>query len=226
MANTVIGANLQVNASGSLNVNAPSTMTINISSSNPTVRLSAAANTAGSPSINIIIQANNGLNGSGFPTFFVQALAAAPTSGTSVTLTAHDQANQFADGIIVVTLAPSGLVLVSPNGIGGDFSTSLGQIGGGDRTLTVEAFQLDPATLAPLVAEAVMGGPALPFVIQQGTGGIATIVGTQAIAGGSTSQNLTFHPISTGSTTLTVPAPNVVFSTPASGNTLTATVNP
>ncbi|HXZ78301.1 MAG TPA: hypothetical protein VEG30_00095, partial [Terriglobales bacterium] len=225
MANQVIGANLEVSASGALNVNAPNTMTIKISSSDGNVVLSNANNTAGSSSITITIQPNNGLNGSGFPTFFVQALAAAPTSGSSVTLTAHDQANQFADGTIQVTLAPSGLVLASQNGIGQDFSTSLGQIGGGDKPLTVEAFQLDPVTLAPVAEEAVKGGLTLAFTIQQGTNGVATIVGTQAISPGSLTQSLTFHPVATGSTTLTVPAPPG-FVLPASGNALNATVNP
>jgi len=237
MANTVIGSNLQVNASGSLNVAAPSGgLNIRISSSDPNVVLSTSATTAGASSITVPIQPSGGLNGIGFPTFFVQALGATPVSGSSVTLTAHDLSSVFADGTIQVTLAPSGLGLLSSGVAGQSFSVSIqacNQFGNCPK-LTVQTYQLDPAALTLGAVEAVRGGiptGAVPFAVNLGTAGIGSVTGTQAIAAGSSSTTLNFNPLSVGSTTVTVPEPPG-FITPVDTanppdnlNTLTATVS-
>ncbi|HMK29723.1 MAG TPA: choice-of-anchor D domain-containing protein, partial [Terriglobales bacterium] len=221
MANTAIGNGLQVQASGSLNANTTASgLTITVSSPDPHIVLSSSATTAGGSSIQLQIPPNSGLNGSSFPIFYVQAKAA---SGNAVTLTAS--ASGWTSGTIQVTLAPSALVLRGPNGIGAAFAASISQ---GSKALSAESWQLDPSTLAPVVAEAVSGGSSAAFTISQhGAANVATITpGSSSVVGGSSSTGLTFTPgPSTGSTTISVSEP-AGFTTPSSGDSLAATVSP
>jgi hypothetical protein len=144
-----------------------------------------------------------------------------------VTLTAT--AAGWATGTITVNLTPSGFVLVSGQGIGQDFGMSL-QLGG-TATLTVQAMQLDTNGV-PQAAEALAGGMTANLSVTSGSTGVGTITGNPVvISGGSTSGPVTFQPVGTGTSALTLnllsvsPSPGTGFSTPSIGTTLNANVD-
>jgi len=216
-AGTKIGANLQLPASGQLNVNTPSTLNITVSSSAPTkVLLATSATAAGQQSIIVTVPQYNGLNGAGFPTFYVQGLQ----SSGSATLTAS--APGWVSGAIQVALGPSGFVLISPNGVGQNFGTTTTS---GNTTLNVLPYLLDPTNNnAPLQNQALAGGLLESVYVGSSQTGVGTIVGSPvSISGGSTSGNVYFQPVGVGVTTLTLIEPSG-FSSPSSGATLNADV--
>ena len=216
-AGTTIGANLQLPASGSLNVSAPSTLNITITSSNPNaVLLATSATAAGQQSITVSIPAYSGLNGAGFPTFYVQGLQ----SSGGATLTAS--ASGWVSGTIQVAVGPSGFVLNSPNGVGADFGTT---IGSPNTTLNVMPYLLDPNNNdAPLRNQALAGGLTETVYVTSGNTAVGTILGSPvSIGGGSSSGNISFQPVGVGVTTLTLTEPSG-FSSPSSGATLNADV--
>jgi hypothetical protein len=221
MSTTSVGANLQVQASGSLNASAPSAMTITITSGDPTkVLLSNSPSAAGFASIPVAVGSGNGLNGVGFPTFYVQALQPAG----SVVLTASVPSG-WASGTITVNLTPSGFVLIGPNGTGQDFGTVCESTSCSSTSLMVQAMQLNPSTLAPQTAEAVAGGSTVNVPIGDSVPAFGTISGSPAvIAGGASSNLIVFQPVSTGTTQLSVTTPGG-FSTPSTGSSLNVTVN-
>jgi hypothetical protein len=216
---TNVGANLQVTAVGSLNTPAPAGgLNITISSSDTSkVVLSTSAMAAGtSNSITITVPAGSGVNGIGFASFYVQALQ---SSGTA-TLTAS--AANWSSGKITVNLTPSGFVLVSPEGMGQDFGTS---VGAGTTSLTVQAMQLDPTTDSPVAAQALAGGLTEIISVISGSSSVGTIPNSPVtISGGSASGTVNFHPLASGDSLLTV-SPPAGFVTPYTGSTLNAVVN-
>jgi hypothetical protein len=222
LPSTNVGANLELQASGSLNAPAPSAMNVTVSSSDPTlVLLSNIATAAGAAtgSISVPIAMNNGLNGVGFPTFYVQALQ----SSGSVTLTAS--APGWASGAIVVNLTPSGFALISPNGMGQDFGSICVPTSCASTTLTVQAMQLNPTTLAPQTVEAVAGGVVANVTVGDSDTSVGSILDSPvAIAGGTSSNVVVFQPLNTGTALLSTIAPGG-FSTPLTGASLNAGVN-
>ncbi|HMK29278.1 MAG TPA: choice-of-anchor D domain-containing protein [Terriglobales bacterium] len=210
---TTIGYNLQIQGNGALSANAPSTLTVTISSPNGNlVLLSNSSNSAGAlrpdgtSQISITISQGQGGGGIGFPPFFIQALAA---SGT-VTLTAT--APGFAPANLTVTLTPSGFLIHTPNGVGQDFATSLSQ---GAKGLSIESWQLDSATLQRVTQEGVRGGASVLVPIGNSTPSVGTLSPASALfSGGAQSVGLTFSPLSVGSTQLTLGEP-AGFTVPA-----------
>jgi hypothetical protein len=219
VANSVIGANLQVQASGALNTAAPTALTVTVTSNNSAVQLATSATAAGSSSINLAINAGQGLQGKGFPAFYVQGLQA--SGGATLTVSVTSQSG-WTSSSIPVTLAPSGFVLASPNGVGMDFGTSVGQ---SNTALSVRSAQLDPSTHAVANYQALRGGASASIPVNSQNTAVGTIVGSPlTFNGGDSSNTVMFAPISTGSTLLTVQPP-AGFTSPASGASLTANVN-
>jgi hypothetical protein len=216
---TNLGQNLQLTAVGSLNTPAPAGgMNITISSSDTSKAvLSSTATAAGtSSSITIAVAGGSGLNGFGFPSFYVQGLQ----SSGSVTLTAT--AANWGSGTITVNLTPSGFVLIGPQGMGNDFGTYSNS---GQTPLTVQAMQLDPVTNAPQVAQAVAGGLSEIVSVSSGSSSVGTIPNSPVtIHGGSASGSVSFQPVGIGKSLLTV-TPPAGFTTPLSGATLNAVVD-
>jgi hypothetical protein len=193
-------------------------MNITISSSDTSKAvLSSTATAAGtSSSITIAVAGGSGLNGFGFPSFYVQGLQ----SSGSVTLTAT--AANWGSGTITVNLTPSGFVLIGPQGMGNDFGTYSNS---GQTPLTVQAMQLDPVTNAPQVAQAVAGGLSEIVSVSSGSSSVGTIPNSPVtIHGGSASGSVSFQPVSIGKSLLTV-TPPAGFTTPLSGSTLNAVVD-
>jgi len=212
-ATTTVGYNLQIQANGALTANAPSSLNVTISSPNGNlVLLSTSASSAGSlradgtSQITFTLSQGQGGGGIGFPPFFVQALAA---SGT-ITLTAT--APGYAAATLTINLAPSGFVISSPNGIGQDFASSLAQ---GAKGLTIESWQLDSATLQRVVQEGVRGGASVSVLISSSSPAVGSLSSASALfSGGAAGINVTFTPVSVGTTQLSLTEPPG-FTTPA-----------
>jgi hypothetical protein len=168
--------------------------------------VSADATLAGGASDSI-----SGVSGSGWVgTVFVQGR----TLG-STTLTV--QAAGYADGSATVTVDPSGFVTFN-----GDFSTTSFS---GDTGLAVYAARLDPDTLTYAENQPVRGGLTVEVPVTSSDVSVGTIVGSPAQFDGGESYNgsVAFHPVSPGSSVLSLGVP-AGFSTPANYQQLTATV--
>jgi len=215
---SVVGANLQIQATGSLNTPAPSALTVHISSGNSSAVLLATSSTGlGASSIDLTIPA--GGQSKEFPPFWVQGLQA---SGT-VTLTATVSSESgWTPSLIQITLAPAGFVLHSPNGIGAAFATTAGQP---STALSVQSAQLDPVSHALVNLEQLRGGIAVSVTVTSQHPAVGTISGSPvSFQGGDSGETISFNPLSSGATVLSVSQPTG-FTTPASGASLTANVN-
>ncbi|HXZ78760.1 MAG TPA: choice-of-anchor D domain-containing protein [Terriglobales bacterium] len=205
-ASTTVGYNLQIQANGALTANAPSSLTVTISSPNGNlVLLSTSPSSAGSlradgtSQISINLSQGQGGGGIGFPPFFVQAMAA---SGT-VTLTAT--APGYAPGTLTVNLAPSGFVIHSPNGIGQDFATSLAQ---GAKNLTIESWQLDSSTLQRVAPQGLRGGASVGVPVSSSSTAVGSLSPASVLfSAGAGVVNVTFTPASVGTTQLALTEP-------------------
>jgi len=215
---TTVGANLETLTTGSLDSAAPAGgLQITITSSDPTkVLLSTdtTGKTSGGGSITITVPAGQGVNGQGFPMFMVQSLA---TSGT-VTLTAS--ATGYVSGTGSIALTPSAFVISGPNGVGKDFSTTTRSA---NTTLTVIAYQLDP-TFGTLQPQQVRGGQSYTVTLSGGGTVCSLNPVSLGFTAGSQSLTTTFHPVSSGTTTIGVTQPSG-FATPTVGGSLKATVS-
>jgi hypothetical protein len=216
MTVTTIGANLEVEGSGALDVPAPSDLPVTITSGDKTkVLLSTSPTGTGSQSITVTVPAGKGVNAFGFPSYYVYAL----TKSGTVTLTASAPA-PFKSSTFSVTLAPAGFVIDGGNGVGIDVGTMLGR----DVTLTVSAYVLDPSSLAPLIPEALSGGlAASPSVAVTSDNPAGVVSGSPVvIASGNASGTATLHAASSGTATVTAATPSTPkgFTTPSSGTSL------
>ena len=221
LSSTTIGKNLEVLLTGSTTAPAPQGgLTVTITSSNPQALLLSSADRndpngdpngtrVGSGSITVTVPAGQGTQSIGFPNFWAQALA---SSGT-VTLTAT--APGFTSSTITITLAPSGFVISSGNGIGADFG---GVLMFGDIGLTVSAVLLDPATSAPTtISQLVRAGMSATITVATDNPSVGTITNSPiTIGAGASSAGVTFHPTGSGQTTVTITTPGG-FTTPSGG---------
>jgi len=213
-----VGANLQVQASGSLESGAPTGgLSVTITSSNPSVvRLSTDPSVQGSSSLTLTVPAGQVF----LPAFYVQALGA---SGSSAQLTAT--ATNFQSGAANVSVTPSGFVIAGPSLVAGQaFTTSTISL---PSNLQVQVMQLS-SSLAPLGIGQIRGGLSVSVPVNSGSPGVGTIGNSPAIlaSGESASDNsVTFIPAGQGSSVLSLGTPSVSgFSTPTAGTTVTVTV--
>ncbi len=217
-----VGQNLETTGFFTLSTVAGSGgVTVNVTSSDPSKLLVATGPAeAGLTQASVLV--GQGSNGGGV---WLQSLA---SSGT-VTITAS--AAGYVSGAATITLTPSGFAMAGPFGSAQSFTTNVGATA---TTLTLTPMRLD-ASLAPIETQYVRGGYLIPSSSASGSYTVSvpvtsstSSVGTAAtavFAGGSNSATTSFTPgPGTGSTTLTATAPSG-FTTPASGNTVTAVVN-
>ena len=148
---------------------------------------------AGSASISSLIRAG----GSSTPPFYVYGL------GNSGTATYSASAGGFtATG--TVTLAKSGFVLVTPFGLGADFTATAG---GAPTDVTVQTARLD-ASGNYVDTQALAGGLTASVTVTSSNLGVGTIVGSPAvITAGNNSANVQFQGVTGGTTTLTAVTP-------------------
>ncbi len=211
---TTVGINLEVPATGALDAAVGQDLTVTITSSDKTkALLSTTATGAGRQSIQLTVPAGQGVNGIGFPTYYVIALK---SSGT-VTLTVSASA-PFKSTSITVNLAPSGFVIDGGNGIG----KSVGVLLGSNLNLTVSTYALDGSTLAPKYLEPLAGGLSASVAVTSNSGAGVISGSPVTIAGGSPTGTVTLNAKAKGTATVTVTKPTTPagFSTPLSGNQL------
>ena len=140
---------------------------------------------------------------------YAQALAGSGTATITVIAPGYTPITATA------TLRPSGFVITTAN-----FGTVAGDP---DTTVTVAARMLNDA-LSPMAAGQVRGGFIANVPIASSIPAVGTIVTSPvAIAGGTGSNTTTFHPVTGGSTVISL-TPPAGFSTPTSGQGIMATV--
>jgi hypothetical protein len=215
MNSVSVGKDLQTTDTVYLSAPAPSTtvappsggVDVTITSSDPAKAvLSTSATTAGTSSITVHVNAGT----QGLPVFYVQALA----SNGTVTLTAT--ASGFENGTTTVGLQPSGFIISSGNINSG--ST-------GDTTVRISASMLQPVSLAPTgVTQGLRPGAAPANVaLSSSNTAVGTITSPVAFSAGASTGTATFHPVSSGTTTIGLQTP-AGFSTPSQFQAVNASV--
>ena len=206
---TTVGQGLEKAVSVSLCGPAPAATAVVITSNDPSkVLYSLSPNTAGSSSITLTIPKNQ----SRTPDFYVQATAA---SGTAGTVTNSVTATGFAATTGTITLAPTGLRITSPGGVGAtNFSSSAN---GPLANIIVETGRMSGGFFAE--AQSVSGGNSVTVGVSSSNTTVGSFSApTVTIANGNSSATALFSSNATGTTMITASATNY---TPAS---VTATV--
>ena len=211
--NATVGNGLETTAGVALNGAAPSGgLVVTISSNDPSKLLLALTPTdAGSASIMLTIP--GGLNHT--QNFFVYGL------GNSGTVTYTAAGPGFGSAIGTVTLSPSGFVEAGPGGLGvANFTTSTASL---SSTVTIFSAILDGATNFVAV-QSVAGGSSVNVNVTSSKTAVGTLSpSTVNVAGGTSSADTQFQPLSAGTATISVGVP-AGFSAPAQDTALTATV--
>lgn len=200
-----LGNNLQAVGTVSLSGNAPSNITVTLTSSDTTrlqfacvVNSSACSTTppttfpAGAGTINVEIPQNQTQSAN----FYMRGYAG--TGSVPYTISAPGYGTVAA----TVPLAPSGFIIQTPGGFGSNFTTTVGA--GADATLNVYTAAL-PAS-GPIL-EAVAADKSVSATVTSGTTSVGTITTSPvAISGGSSFGATTFHAVGAGTSSITASA--------------------
>ncbi len=210
IGNAAVGKDLQVAMSGTLGTAPAGNLQVTVTSLDPSqVALATSPTGTGAASISLLV----GAGSSTLPTFYVQALAG---SGNALLEAA---APGYTTETITIALQPSGFYITT-----GDFSTTTFE---GDRPVSVSAARLDPQTLTVAQAQALRGSLSSPVSVTMTSSdpAVGAIVDSPAIlAGGDVTASVTFDPLTTGTTTISV-MPPVGFATPGNAQHIAATVS-
>ncbi len=212
-ASVTVGKGLEVPASVSLTSPAQAGgLVVTLTSNDPnSVLLSTTPTGSGSSSISVTIPAGATQS----PNYYIYGLA---NSGSA---TYSASASGFGTSNGTVTLAPSGIVVAGPAGVG--VSTLSTTPGAPATTLTVYSALLTQG-LAFVAPQAIAGGSPVSVNVTSSNTNIGTIAPSPvSIAGGSSSSTTQFQPANGGTTTLSVNTPSG-FSTPSNNTSLSATV--
>jgi Divergent InlB B-repeat domain len=230
---STIGQNLEVSGSGTLDAAyGGDDLIVTITSPSSSVLLAppggpnnAPATVQGSQTLDITIPKGQGLNGSFFPSYWIEALAGSGTVQLTATVRTAGGNHQNPGYNVVapaVTLAPGGFVLNGGNGVGGNVATTAGSI----VNISVIPVVLNAGSLTPtLLTEPVRGGFAASVPVSSDNGAAGVTNSPVGIAGGNSSGTATVQagPVP-GSAVITAGAP-AGYSTPSSGNHLAVVVN-
>ena len=207
-----IGNNLQAPGSLLLGRAAPAGGTVvTVSSNSPSLLLSNSETGAGASSITVTVPA--GLSAG---VYYLQGRSSVGTA----TYTAS--APGFLVKTATVNLAPSGLIITGPFGIGFPFTLPLA---GGVKSATITTALLDPATNAFVTAQPLSGGLSLAVPLTNSNPGTATVPAQMTITGGTSAVNLPVQPVAAGSTLVALPVPLPGFALPRTATSLSVTVN-
>jgi len=209
-ATTNLGQNLQAdNQSISLEASPPGNETLTLTSNSPNLLI---ANTPAGPfsqSINLALSQGS----FSVPGFSTQSLA---NTGTAQ-LTAV--APGYNNGILTINLTPSAIEWVSGNFTTTTFSAN--------STLTLAAYQLNPATLTAQASQNIRTGASVSITVTSSDTTIGTIVTSPVTMNADTNTTtVLFHPVASGTANLLIATPTG-FTTPtgAGSNSIAATVN-
>ncbi len=209
-AGVKVGQNLENFTNCSLSGAVQADTDITLSTSDATkLLLSTDPTVAGSPTIVRTIRAG----GSATAPFYVYGL------GNSGTVTFSASGGGFsATGI--VTLAKSGFVLVTPGGLGSNFTATAG---GSPIDVIVQTGVLDAGGNYQ-DTQALAGGLTASVTVTSSNTGVGTITGSPAvITGANNSAIVDFQPLAGGTSTLTAVTP-AGYTTPAQFATVSVTV--
>ncbi len=216
-SDATIGQNLQTSAQVLITGVEPNDTLVTITSSDPTKLLfSTTASGAGQSSIVVTITA--GFSKS--PSFFIQSRA----SSGSVSYTA--QASGFTTLTKTAALAPSGIIIYGPGGLGNpSFTTTTLST---PSTITVQSEVLDSG-FNPVSPQSVAGGLTVTSNISSSDSTVGTItVSPVALAGGTNTTTTQFQPNTSsttgGTATISADVP-AGFSTPAADQSVNVTVH-
>ncbi|MDT8068261.1 MAG: PKD domain-containing protein [Terriglobia bacterium] len=218
--NITVGKDLQGSAAVTFGVVTGASTDITVTTTDTSkILLSNSATAKGSDTVKVTAAAGSKTS----PSFFVQAL----TDTGTATLTI--KASGYLDTTATVTLAPSGFII--RNGTSDTLNTS---VFAADSTLTVLPAYLDPTTKNVLGTETLRGGMSSQTIKLTNSDKTVGTISTSSISlgAGTPYATLTFHPLATGTTNITVTEPSG-FTTPANfqvmkvnvGNA-TVTMNP
>lgn len=189
-----IGNNLQASATLLIGQTAPpGGLLVTLTSSSPLLSLSAAETDAGSNTVTLTIPA-----GGTSANYYLQAKA----SSGEATYTAT--APGFAAKSATVKLAPSGVVIVGPLGLGYQM---LAPLNGGPQPASVMTAVLDPVTGAFLGIQPLAGGQSLHIPLANSDASIGTVLASVTLTGGSSSAVAEFIPRAPGSARISVETP-------------------
>ncbi len=211
-----IGYNQEVRGVGSLNLAPTSPLQVTITSSDANkILLSTDPAAQGVNSITVTVPANQ----LALPPFYLQSLAS--SGGVQLTASAPGYTNATGN----VLLNGSAFLLNGPNGLGGDFSTS---IISQPTELPIELWQLDSAS-RPFIQAPLRPGITVPVSVTSSntSAGALSATSVQFITGTASNSDLTFQPSSNCNvpctTTVGVTQP-AGFSAPVRGGQLNVTV--
>jgi len=209
--NVTVGSNLQAPGNLLLGQAVPvGGLTVTLSSNSPNLLLSATETGAGASSINLALNA-----GQISAVYYLQGRA---SSGTA-TYTATAPGYQVKTS--TVNLAPSGLIITGPFGIGFPLSMTLS---GGDRPATITTALLDPTTNAFVMGQTLAGGLSLTIPLGNSSPTRASVAGQAVMNGGASAVEVPVQPLASGTTLISLPAPLAGFSLPRSATSLTVQV--
>ena len=209
--NVTVGMNLETGGLVSIGAAAATDTVVTLTSNNAALLLLAVNPTdTGSTSIQVTIPA-----GSTSATYYLIGLA----SSGSATYTGS--APNYGSRNGTVNLAPSGVAIVGPLGLGLPFFQS--SIAGGATPLTVYAAQLNPTNNDFAIQQQVPGTQGLTVTLNDTNLAVGNLPATVTIAGGASTAVVQFTPIMTGSATISIATP-AGYTTCANNTTLTADV--
>jgi hypothetical protein len=210
--NGTIGKGLEIPAQVSLSGVPSSDRTLTLTSGDSNrLRFAAAPTDTGTGALTITMKA--GFDKS--PEFYIQGF---DNSGM-VTYTAA--MTGFGTSTATITLAPAGIVIAGPSGLGIGFTTTTGAPA---TTLTLYSAMLDISGNF-VATQAIAGGVPVTFnVISSNTGAGTIGLSPVTLAGGSSGVTTNFLPAGPGSTVLSAVQPDG-FAVPNQYRTVTASVN-
>jgi hypothetical protein len=203
MGDVTVGKNLQAPLNGTLGSPAPAgNLQITVTSLDPSKFLLATTATAsGVPSLTLTVNAGS----SAIPALYVQALTDTGTASL------QSSAPGYLAHTSTITFQPAGFVLTTASFTTSTFSAN--------TTLTVVA-----EVLGTGAQQGVRGGFSASVPISSSNTNVGTIVGSLVFGGGDNAETVAFAPVNPGTATITLGTPTG-FSTPSSGQQITATVN-
>ena len=196
-ANITIGQNLEAAATVSINGPVPPNgLKITITSNDPS-RLLLSALPSGAGSASIVVNLQRGIRE---PDFFLQSLAKSGTVAYTAT------APGYSEGKGTVTLAPSGVIITGPYGIGKTmFQTTTGAT---KTKINVYSVVLD-ASLNYVARQAVAGGRTVKASITNSNSSTGLLASSKVeIPGGGSAAIALFQPAAPGDTTLAINVPD------------------
>ena len=202
-----VGNHLQAPGNLLLGQTAPAGgLAVTLTSNSANLLLSNTESGAGANSITISMNA-----GQTSAVYYLQG------RGSTGTATYMATASGYQVRTSTVNLAPSGLVITGPFGIGFPMAMT---VGGGVKQATIMTGILDPSTNGFVMEQPLAGGLSLTLPLSNSSPAAATIPAQVTLIGGTSWLQVPVQPVAVGATLIALPAPLPGFSLPRSATSL------